>query len=120
MIKESKESKTKRIIFLCWFAISMICMIAIKDNNLKIIVAGQYFFLCGYINLIQDRFRFNIGYIASFLVAISYLFNKVVIMNNFQIGLILSTITNYNLMFSYLLEALTMCVTIIVVAVPDG
>ena len=62
----------------------------------------------------------RIGYIASFLVAISYLFNKVVIMNNFDIGLIISTLTNYNLMFSYLLEALTMCVTIIVVAVPDG
>lgn len=62
----------------------------------------------------------RIGYIASFLVAISYLFNKVIIMNNFNIELILQTITNYNLIFSYLLEALTLCVTIIVVAVPEG
>lgn len=62
----------------------------------------------------------RVGYIASFLVAISYLFNKIVIVNNFNLGLILSTITNYNLIFSYLLEALTLCVTIIVVAVPEG
>ncbi len=62
----------------------------------------------------------RIGYIASFLVAISYLFNKVIIVNNFNLGLIMSTITNYNLMFSYLIEALTLCVTIIVVAVPEG
>ena len=62
----------------------------------------------------------RIGYVASFLVAISYLFNKIVIMNNFNLELIISTITNYNLIFSYLLEALTLCVTIIVVAVPEG
>ncbi len=62
----------------------------------------------------------RVGYIASFLVAISVLFNKIVIINNFNLSLILSTLTNYNLMFSYLLEALTLCVTIIVVAVPEG
>ena len=77
MIKESKESKTKRIIFICWFAISMICMSAVKDNNIRLIIAGQYFFLHGYINLLQDRFRFNIGYIASFIGLIMILYGIV-------------------------------------------
>jgi len=62
----------------------------------------------------------KIGYIAAVLVAISYLFNKIVIENNFDINLIVSTTTNYKIMFAYILNALTLVVTIIVVAVPEG
>ena len=62
----------------------------------------------------------RIGYIAAFLVAVSYLFNMIVIKNNFNYTLIINTITNYKLIFAYILNALTLCVTIIVVAVPDG
>lgn len=62
----------------------------------------------------------RIGYIAAFLVAVSYLFNMIVIKNNFNYNLIINTITNYKLIFAYILNALTLCVTIIVVAVPDG
>ena len=62
----------------------------------------------------------RIGYIASFLVAFSFLFNKIFILNEFNISMILSTLTNYKIMFSYILEAMTLCVTIIVVAVPEG
>lgn len=61
-----------------------------------------------------------IGYVASFLVAFSFLFNKIFILNEFNISMILSTLTNYKIMFSYILEAMTLCVTIIVVAVPEG
>ena len=62
----------------------------------------------------------RIGYVASFLVVFSFLFNKIFILNEFNISMILSTLTNYKIMFSYILEAMTLCVTIIVVAVPEG
>jgi len=62
----------------------------------------------------------KIGYIASILVAISYLFSVIFINNNFDIELIKSTLSNNQLMFSHVLYALTLCVTIIVVAVPEG
>lgn len=62
----------------------------------------------------------RIGYVGSALVSISYLFSKIVIANHFQIGEITATITNFPLMASYILYALTLCVTIIVVAVPEG
>lgn len=62
----------------------------------------------------------KIGYICSILVASSYLFYMIVISNNFSYSLIIETLGNGKLMFGYILNALTLCVTIIVVAVPDG
>ena len=62
----------------------------------------------------------KIGYIGAFLVTVSYLFSIIVLNNNFNIDLIKQTITNFPLMFEYLLHALTLSVTIIVVAVPEG
>ena len=62
----------------------------------------------------------KIGYICSILVALSYLLYMVVISNNFDSNLIIKTISNGRLMFSYLLDALTLCVSIIVVSVPEG
>ena len=62
----------------------------------------------------------KIGYICSLLVAGSYLIYMVVISNNFDKNLIVSTLTNWRVMFGYVLDALTLCVTIIVVSVPEG
>ena len=62
----------------------------------------------------------KIGYICSLLVAGSYLIYMVVISNNFEKNLIVSTLTNGRVMFGYVLDALTLCVTIIVVSVPEG
>ena len=62
----------------------------------------------------------RIGYVSSFLVSISYLFSVIVIDNNFNLDLIRATISNFPLMFNYILYALTLSVTIIVVAVPEG
>ena len=62
----------------------------------------------------------KIGYVASMLVAISYLFYMVFIVNKFDFNSVLSTISNGRVMFGYLLDALTLCVTIIVVSVPEG
>lgn len=62
----------------------------------------------------------KIGYIASLIAALSYLFYVIVINNNFDYTLIMNTLGNFSLMFSYILDALTLCVTIIVVSVPEG
>lgn len=62
----------------------------------------------------------KIGYIGAALVSLSYLFSVIVIDNNFCIETIINTLTNFPLMFGHLLHALTLSVTIIVVAVPEG
>ena len=62
----------------------------------------------------------KIGYIGAILVTIAYLFSKIVISNHYDINLIKETITNFPLMMNYLIYALTLSVTIIVVAVPEG
>ena len=62
----------------------------------------------------------KIGYIGAILVTIAYLFSKIVIENNYDPVLIKLTITNFPLMINYLIYALTLSVTIIVVAVPEG
>lgn len=62
----------------------------------------------------------KIGYIGALIVTLSYLFNVIVIDNDFDTAKILATLTNFHVMFDYLLYALTLAVTIIIVAVPEG
>lgn len=62
----------------------------------------------------------RIGYVGAFLASISYLFSSIVLENHFDLDLIMATITNFPVMFNHLLYALTLSVTIIVVAVPEG
>ena len=62
----------------------------------------------------------KIGYVGAFLASFAYLFSSIVIENNFDVDLILATISDFPTMFKYLLYALTLSVTIIVVAVPEG
>ena len=62
----------------------------------------------------------RIGYFGAILVTFSYLFSVIVINNGFNGTLILKTLTNYKLMADHLIYALTLSVTIIVVAVPEG
>ena len=62
----------------------------------------------------------RIGYIGAFFVSFSYLFSNIVIKNNFIIEDIIKTITNIPLLISYILYALTLSVTIIIVSVPEG
>lgn len=61
----------------------------------------------------------NVGYVGAFLVSLSYLFSVIVLKNNFDINLIKETVTNIPLMIGHILYALTLSVTIIVVAVPE-
>lgn len=62
----------------------------------------------------------KMGYIGAVLISLSYLFKVIVIDNNFNGFLILETLKNFHLMADYLIYALTLSVTIIVVAVPEG
>ncbi len=62
----------------------------------------------------------RIGYLGAILVTFSYLFSKIVIANNYDLTLIKATLTNFKVMINYLVYALTLSVTIIVVAVPEG
>lgn len=62
----------------------------------------------------------KLGYIGACLVTISYLFSVIIIANHFDINLIIKTLTNFHVMANHLIYALTLSVTIIVVAVPEG
>ena len=66
------------------------------------------------------KFISRIGYVGAALVFISYLFKVIVINNNFDIDLIKSMVTNFPVITGHVLYALTLCVTIIIVAVPEG
>lgn len=73
-------------------------------------------------NRLRDLAKFisKIGYFCAFLVMISYLFNVVFINNNFEMDKIIDTVSSFRVMAPHLLYALTLGVTIIVVAVPEG
>lgn len=62
----------------------------------------------------------KIGYISALMVALSYLFKEIVIDNGFDINLIIKEVTNLRSLSGSILYALTLAVTIIVVAVPEG
>ncbi len=66
------------------------------------------------------KFISRIGYIGAFCVSISYLFSVIFINNNFQMDKVGDLLTNFPVMLGHILYALTLSVTIIVVAVPEG
>jgi calcium-translocating P-type ATPase len=60
------------------------------------------------------------GYIGATLVSISYLFNVIIIQNDFNLEKITMTVSNVGLLLGHILHAITLAVTVIVVAVPEG
>lgn len=62
----------------------------------------------------------KIGYVGAFLVFFSYLFSSIVIASNFNLNLIIGCVSNVSLMIDYVIYALTLAVTIIIVSVPEG
>ena len=66
------------------------------------------------------KFISKIGYVGAVLVFFSYLFKVIIINNNFDLELIKEMITNFPVITGHILYALTLCVTIIIVAVPEG
>lgn len=65
------------------------------------------------------KFISRIGYFGAVLVTISYLFSVIIIDNNFNPELIMNTLSDFPVMADHLIYALTLSVTIIVVAVPE-
>ena len=62
----------------------------------------------------------RLGYVAAALVALIYLINAVLFENNFNTALILSRLSNFGYVFETLFSALTLALTVLVVAVPEG
>jgi len=62
----------------------------------------------------------KVGYVGAILVFISHMISIIFIKNNFDIELIKQTVTNIPYITSQILYGLTLCVTVIVVAVPEG
>lgn len=62
----------------------------------------------------------RIGYLLAALVAFSYLFGKIVVDNNFDKALILSSFSDLKGLLSLSIRALTLAITVVVVAVPEG
>lgn len=60
------------------------------------------------------------GYIGAVLASVSYLFSVIVVDNGFVLNNIINTLTNFSLMAEYIIYALTLSVTIIIVSVPEG
>lgn len=61
-----------------------------------------------------------LGYTGALLAVITYLFTTLVVNNNYDVDQILLTITNFEIMSNIVIYSLTLCVTIIVLAVPEG
>jgi calcium-translocating P-type ATPase len=62
----------------------------------------------------------RIGYMGAALVAVSYLFNTLVISNGFNWDLIVNDISSFKTIFPILLTTATLVVSVIVMAVPEG
>ena len=62
----------------------------------------------------------HIGYFGAALVAFFYLFKNLIVKNQFDPNLILENIKNFRAFSSMLIKCLTMAITIVVVAVPEG
>ena len=62
----------------------------------------------------------RLGYVGAFLASFSYLFMQIFVKNNFDFILVMQTLKNIPLMFNYLIYCLTLAVTIIIMAVPEG
>ena len=66
------------------------------------------------------KFISRLGYVAAGVIALAYLLNIFVVDSGFEKAVILSKITDFKFLFSHLVRALTLAVSITVVAVPEG
>lgn len=62
----------------------------------------------------------KIGYVVAFLVGVAYLFNVIIIDNSFDKNHIIAALKDARWMASTLLHALTLMITVVVVAAPEG
>ena len=62
----------------------------------------------------------KLGYVMAALVGVTYLFNTYVLASGFDFSVMREALCNYRELFSNLLHTLTLMITVIVVAVPEG
>lgn len=62
----------------------------------------------------------KIGYVTAAVVGIAYLFNIFIVDNDFKLNLIIKSITDMQYVFSVLIKCLTLMITVVVVAAPEG
>ena len=62
----------------------------------------------------------TVGYIAAVLVALVYLFNVFAVDSAFDLDIVKYKLTDLQFLFSHLIHALTLGLTVVVVAVPEG
>lgn len=62
----------------------------------------------------------RLGYFAAVLVIVADLFNSIVISNGFQLPAIQAMVSNFPVLFGHLIHALTLGITVVVMAVPEG
>lgn len=62
----------------------------------------------------------KLGYMVAFFVGFMYLFNSFVTDNNFQWDRIVASFSDLKFLFSTFIHALTLMITVVVVAVPEG
>ncbi len=62
----------------------------------------------------------KIGYVVALIVGISYLFNSIIVDNGFDYQRIIAYLKDIPLFFSTLLSAVTLMITVVVVAAPEG
>ena len=62
----------------------------------------------------------RLGYIIAAVVGASFLFNTLVVDNGFNVNAILMTLKDARLLFSILVRTLTLMITVVVVAAPEG
>lgn len=62
----------------------------------------------------------RIGYVCSVLIALAYLFNIFIIESNFTGAVIMSKLSDVGFVLSSLIDAFTVALTVIVMAVPEG
>ncbi len=62
----------------------------------------------------------KIGYVVAIIVALVFLFNSIVVDNGFSVIKIKETLSDFRAIFGIFIKALTLVITIIVVAVPEG
>lgn len=62
----------------------------------------------------------RIGYIAAVLIMLCDLFDAIVLDKGFELPLIMTELTNFHAMFGHILHAVTLGITVVVVAVPEG
>lgn len=105
------------------------------DANVKITSVGDKTFMGSISNQMQDKNEESplrsklrvlagqisrLGYIGALCASLAYLFIEIVVKNNFDITLILATLKDFHLMMGYFIYSLTLSVTIIIMAVPEG